>query len=168
MNTKRNFWLDVILLVAFAVAIVSGLAMWLFAAINPAVVHAWAHIHGLSVVVITIVVIAHLVSHRQWIAAAFKPGRKNRQVSLNRALDMALLVLFILVTVSGLSSHGGRQVVELDPFHLLVGLAMAGIVAAHQALHWKWIVSTTRRFLGFNTPGGQSLEPTSINQTPLN
>lgn len=168
MNIKRNFWLDVILLIVFATAVLSGLAMWLFAATSPAAVHAWAHIHGLSVVVMTVITIAHLVSHRRWTVAAFKPGHKNRQVSLNRALDIALLVLFILVTVSGLSSHGGRQAVELDPFHLLVGLAMAGLVLAHQALHWKWIVSTTRRFLRFSASGGQSLEPTNISQTPLN
>lgn len=165
MNTKRNFYLDVILLAAFVLIILSGLGMWLFAAINSAVTHAWAHIHGLSVVVMVIITIVHLVSHRQWIVAALKPGRKNRQVSLNRALDMVLLVIAILATVSGMSSHGGSQTVELDPFHLLVGLAMAGLVLAHQLLHWKWIVSTTRRIVN---PGvAAEVKRAGIKQTPL-
>jgi len=164
---KRNFWLDVVLALAFAGAIVSGLTMWLIDAIEPVVpflgrtLHTWQHIHGLTVTLLVIGVIIHFLWHWKWVKAAFRPGAKPQQVKINRLLDALLFISFILVVLSGLGSHGESHAaaawlvrvnsVRVDPFHVLMGISMLLLVLVHQIIHWKWIVTTARRSLGIET-----------------
>lgn len=161
---KQNFWLDVILAVTLVIAIMSGLAMWVIdasGAIGPFLgraLHTWRHIHGLTVILFIIGVIVHLLWHWKWVKAAFRPGVRLQQVKINRLLDVLLFVTFSLVMLSGLSSHHESHAiaallawpgtVRVDPLHVLLGISMLVIVLAHQALHWKWIVTIARRNLG--------------------
>jgi hypothetical protein len=161
---KRNFWLDAVLAVAFVIATVSGLAMWVIDANGPNAtfvgveLNTWRHIHPLSVALVGAGVIVHLLWHWKWVKAAFRPGAKPQQVNINRLLDVLLFITFCLVMLSGLGSHGESHaaaralarldVVQVDPLHGVAGIGMMVIVGVHQVLHWKWIVTTARRTLG--------------------
>lgn len=173
---KRNFWLDVVLAVAFAGAIVSGLTMWLIDAIEPVApfleraLHTWRHIHGLTVTLLVIGVIIHLLWHWKWVKAAFRPGAKPQQVKINRLFDVLLFITFILVILSGVGSHGEGHAaaamlvrvnsVRVDPFHVLMGIGMLLIVLVHQVMHWKWIVTTVRRSLGLEAARNREAQRT--------
>jgi len=82
-------------------------------------------------------------------------GQKRISIgSLNRGLDLLLFWLGCLVLGTGLLlafrlGHGPHwgdppEALGLDPrgwaeLHQWVALAFAGLVAAHLALHWRWI-----------------------------
>lgn len=121
------------------------------------------HATGISLhewlgMVIGSVLMAHLLLHWQWIAAVSKRffGKTSGQARLNYVLNMALFVTFnvalfsglmvseSIVPLLGLQSVGGRF------WHWLHGFAADmtfWLVAAHIALHWKWLANAFRQHI---------------------
>jgi hypothetical protein len=71
----------------------------------------------------------------------------TRVVKVNLVLDAGLLVAFVavqLVALTGLVAHE------------VVGLALGVALIVHLALHWGWVVRTTRRLVA-TRPGRETL-----------
>ena len=78
---------------------------------------------------------------------------------LNYAIDIGLLVTFLLVFTTGLikfpaltmSFNFVYQVIPhltLNAIHDWSGLLMGILVLAHLAIHWRWLVEMTKNYLG--------------------
>lgn len=71
-----------------------------------------------------------------------------RKIKLNYLVDLALFIQFILVGYSGLvmyfNPHAAGYLLRL--IHDKVGLLMVVFFIVHIALHWRWIVCTTKNF----------------------
>ncbi len=80
---------------------------------------------------------------------------KDKQIWL---VDIGLFISFILVAVTGVikfpgllsvfgMSYGDIPISGLSRLHDWSGIAMSILVIIHLAMHWNWIVVTTKRFL---------------------
>jgi hypothetical protein len=75
--------------------------------------------------------------------------------TLNYIVDIPLLVQSVIVSVTGVvlmfASHGasflGFSSRELLHVHEQIGILMLAFSVIHLALHWKWMVCTTKNFL---------------------
>ncbi|WP_292387895.1 DUF4405 domain-containing protein [Methanosarcina sp. UBA5] len=72
-----------------------------------------------------------------------------RKIKLNYLMDLAFFVQFALVGYSGLimyfNHHGAGPILRL--IHDKVGILMLLFFVVHVALHWRWIVITTKNFI---------------------
>ncbi|MDR7666056.1 DUF4405 domain-containing protein [Methanosarcina sp. Z-7115] len=70
------------------------------------------------------------------------------RLKLNYFVDLALFVQFALVGFSGilllLNGHGVSQLWK--GIHEQLGILMLVFFVVHIALHWRWIVFTTKNF----------------------
>jgi len=82
-----------------------------------------------------------------------------RKDTLNWLVDIGLIITFILVAVTGIIKfpgllsvfgigYGNIPISGLSRLHDWSGIAMTVLVIIHLALHWNWIVVTTKRYLG--------------------
>ena len=82
-----------------------------------------------------------------------------RKDTINWLVDIGLIITFILVAVTGIIKfpgllstfgigYGNLPKAEVSMLHDWSGIAMAVLVIIHLALHWNWIVVTTKRYLG--------------------
>ena len=71
-----------------------------------------------------------------------------KKTRLNYLIDVGLFIQFVLVGYSGLvmyfNEHGAGYFLRL--IHDKVGILMLIFFVVHIALHWKWIVTTTKNF----------------------
>ncbi|WP_243684387.1 DUF4405 domain-containing protein [Methanosarcina barkeri] len=71
-----------------------------------------------------------------------------RKINLNYLVDLAFFVQFALVGYSGLimyfNHHAAGPILRL--IHDKVGILMLLFFVVHIALHWRWIVLTTKNF----------------------
>jgi hypothetical protein len=142
--TKTNFLIDLIIFVAFLAAMdprMTGIA-----------IHEWLSIaFGTAVVV-------HLLLHWDWIVALTKRFFKKvaAQSRLNYVLnwlffvDMTILIFTgIMISEVALPLLG----IRLEPgfmwrrLHSLTADWALIILGLHVALHWRWIVNTTKRYI---------------------
>jgi len=74
-------------------------------------------------------------------------------------VDIGLFISFILVAITGIIKfpgllsvfgigYGSIPISGLSKLHDWSGIAMSILVIIHLALHWNWIVVTTKRYLG--------------------
>ena len=74
-------------------------------------------------------------------------------------VDIGLLISFLLVAITGIIKfpgllsvfgigYGSIPISGLSKLHDWSGVAMSILVLMHLALHWNWIVVTTKRYLG--------------------
>ena len=79
--------------------------------------------------------------------------------SLNYFIDVGLLISFLLVFATGIIKFPELQQIlginrmvlpfyEITLIHDWGGLLMSILVFIHLALHWRWIVGTTKKYLG--------------------
>ena len=160
-NTKRNLWLDGLIAVALLTTTITGLGLWLvmphrlglvFAGFSHSVWRA-AHIYSAAAGLAGIVV--HIVRHWGWLKAL--RGRRLRsmpeKLRLNRVVDRIMWITYIAanvfgVTASALSTGNDISVVGgAERLHVVCGVACTILVSLHLALHWRWVASTTRRYL---------------------
>jgi hypothetical protein len=137
-TTKLNFWLDVIIGIAFTLALLSGLTTQ--AGRGASEFHIFA---GLS---LSIGVVTHLVLHRKWLAAASRSSEKSGQMKLSLWLNRLLGLSWLWALLSGL--HGHLNSFNGAPTHVLAAASMTSILLIHLARHWKWVVMTAKRYLG--------------------
>jgi len=71
-----------------------------------------------------------------------------KRLKLNYLVDLALFVQFVLVGYSGLVMYFDHRAAGpiLRLIHDKVGILMLFFFVAHVALHWRWIVCTTKNF----------------------
>jgi hypothetical protein len=163
MSAKTNFIVDTLILVAFLVAFepaLTGIA-----------IHEWLSLAFAATLII------HVLLHWEWVVqVAVKFMRKLFHSSrLNFVIDSLLFVAFILVMLSGVlisrailpslgiqasASHAWRFL------HSWSADVTVFLLALHFALHWKWIVNTTKRYLvnpfKVSRSREQSLQPVPV------
>ncbi len=71
-----------------------------------------------------------------------------KRIKLNYLVDLALFVQFALVGYSGLVMYFNHRATGpiLRLIHDKVGILMLVFFVVHIALHWRWIVFTTKNF----------------------
>jgi hypothetical protein len=137
-TTKLNFWLDIIIGSAFALALTSGL-----------MAHSAQErieLHTFAGIVMSIGAVIHLVLHRKWMTAAAHASEKSGQMKLSLWLNRLLGLSWLWALLSGL--HGHLDPGNSAPTHALAAASMTGILLVHLARHWKWVVVTAKRYWG--------------------
>lgn len=144
-RTQFDFWLDLVMLVAFTFDYsfrFTGLA-----------IHEWI---GLFFVVSLPV---HLTQHWDWVVRTSKRllGRRPGRETLRWAVDFALLPTMTLCVASGvLISRRALPTLGLHPspdgfwtgLHTTSADVTVALVALHVALSWRWALSIVRRLTG--------------------
>lgn len=131
-KTTIRFWQD---LLTFLLLIATVLTAYF-----DTTLHKWLSA-GMS-----IAILVHLILHWQWLVAMSKRLLKKMpiQLRLKLILDLALLVVFLLLTFSGiivaLIYAPNVTAVHNVCFYLFIGLT-----GTHLALNWQWIVRISRK-----------------------
>lgn len=135
---------------------VVALAVYLVVA-NPALtgigLHEWL---GLGVLVVFLV---HGAVHVEWILDVVLASRKHSSWMRtgNLVLDVLILVVFMVVTVSGLLISGAvlptfglyaPGYYFWDPLHAVAAKVLLALLLVHVVLHWKWLASFLKREKG--------------------
>lgn len=141
---KINYLYDLLILIVFLVLFdphVTGVA-----------IHEWLGI-AFGAALIT-----HLLLHWKWLVASTRRflGRLPRATRLNYVLNALLFVAMTVLIFSGLMMSEsalpalGIQLPEGRTWHQLHALSSDWaliILGFHVALHWKWILTTTKRYV---------------------
>lgn len=141
---KINYLYDLLILIVFLVLFdphVTGVA-----------IHEWLGI-AFGAALIT-----HLLLHWQWLVATTRRflGRLPWATRLNYLLNALLFVAMTVLIFSGLMMSEsalpalGISLPEGRTWHSLHALAgdwALIVLAFHVALHWKWILNTTKRYV---------------------
>jgi hypothetical protein len=157
VSQKTNLYVDI--------AILAGFLVVFEPALTGVAVHEWLSLAFASAVMV------HLLLHWEWVVqVTLKFFRKLFHSSrLNYVLNLALLVDFVLVLLSGLLISRsvlptlGLQVASNPAWRFLhsssadFSLLLLGL---HLALHWKWILSSTKRYLF--SPRKRSAQPQAL------
>lgn len=143
-RTKTNYVVDLVIGISFLIATAPN------ATGEP--IHEWLSM-GLAVMVVT-----HLLLHWQWIVAITKKifSKVAWQQRINYILNIGLFIDMTIIMFTGIMIS--KTVVPLLGLELpnnmtwrsLHGLASdAGVflIGLHLALHWDWIVRTSKRYL---------------------
>ena len=142
--TLKNFWLDIVLFIAFIVAWnvhFTGLA-----------IHEWLGIlfGGLLVY--------HLLLHWNWIVGVGKRvvGKLPAMERLKYVVDILLFVNMVVVVATGIwisEVAMGQLGVSFETnmlwrqLHALSADWILWLVALHLALNWRWVTNTAKRYL---------------------
>jgi hypothetical protein len=144
VSQKTNFSVDIAILAGFLVAYEPSL--------TGVAVHEWLSLAFASALVV------HLLLHWDWVVqVTLKFFRKLFHTSrLNYLLNLALLIDFVLILLSGMLISCsvlpalGLQVASNPAWRFLHSSAADFsllLIGLHLALHWKWILSTAKRYL---------------------
>jgi hypothetical protein len=153
-QTKRNFWLDISIFVAFLLTAFTGISLWLLIPSVDSFLgfsrHFWLMTHICSGLASVAGSIVHIIWHREWLKAL----RRRRIASLpsklrfTRITDRFVWITFLAAAVFGLIDWifftPENSVTIFAQLHAAVGIAyMLGIIV-HLALHTKWITSSIK------------------------
>ena len=160
-QTKRNFWLDVIIFVALLITTITGFFLWLVIPHKSDIVFlgfsrsVWVTAHICFGVVGLAGIVMHIVWHWAWLKAL--RGRRlsemPEKLRSNRVVDRIMWITYIATNVFGATAwalHFGDDIYVVsvpDRLHVVFGVAWTILVTVHLALHWKWIETTTRRYI---------------------
>ncbi len=149
-----NYLVDLAFFVQFALVGYSGLIMYFNRHAAGPILKV---IHDKVGILMLLFFVVHIVLHWRWIILTTKncfikekQSKKMRKLILNYVVDLALFIQFALVGYSGLimyfNHHAAGQILRL--IHDKVGILMLFFFVAHIALHWRWIVFTTKNMFG--------------------
>ena len=137
---RLNFYLDLALVIAFAIEMeehFTGL-----------------HNHELLGLAFGLAFLLHIALHWNWVVSVTKHffSKVFHESRLNYTLNVALLVDMVIVVITGvlISRTLGLTLPRseiLEPLHRLTSEFSLVIVGLHVALHWKWIVTHTQKYL---------------------
>jgi hypothetical protein len=158
-RTERNFWLDVMIFVAFLVTTTTGIILWLVISHGLEFFllgysrSVWVAVHACFGMVGLAGIVMHIVVHRGWLKAlrGRSLSRMPKKVRAYRVVDRVMWIIFIATTVFGgitwaLHVGDGMVVVSLaDRLHAAFGVGWIILMNVHLALHWKWIASIIQR-----------------------
>ena len=141
---KTNFLIDIAIFVAFLVALEPHL--------TGMTIHEWLGIaFGAAIV-------AHLVLHWKWLVATAKrffcrlPGATRLNYVLNALFFINMTVLIftgLMISETALPALGIRlgESGGFQRLHTLTADWALYLLALHVALHWRWSVTTTNRYV---------------------
>jgi hypothetical protein len=137
---KLNLYLDLVLVIAFVVEMeehFTGL-----------------HNHELLGLAFGIAAVIHIALHWNWVVSITKRlfSKVFHESRLNYALNLALLIDMTVVVVTGvlISRTIGLSTPHMqatETFHRLSSELSLVLVGLHVALHWKWIVTHSLKYL---------------------
>lgn len=136
----HNLYLDLVLVIAFAVVMeehFTGL-----------------HNHELLGLAFGIAILVHVVLHWNWVVSitrrffskVFHESRLNYLLNAALFIDMVVIIItgILISRTIGLSFNLAQT---LEPVHLLASYLSLVLIGLHVALHWKWIVTHTQKYL---------------------
>lgn len=115
-------------------------------------------------------IISHLLLHWSWIVQVTRRffGKLSWSARLNYLLNSLLFIAFTLIIVTGLLISEvalpflglslTRDRLWLNIHHTASDAAVL-LIGLHVALHWRWIVSTTRRLFSHRAQPAAGLTP---------
>jgi len=151
-RTKINFFLDVLLVVAFAIEYeyhFTGL-----------------RIHELLGLAFGIAMLIHFLLHLDWVWSITKTFFRMllHETRLNYVLNAILLIDAIVMIISGIlisRTLGVTIIIQRvagltwEQIHILSAQLSLVIIAFHTAMHWKWLGTNIRSYI-FSRIGLQS------------
>jgi hypothetical protein len=160
-KTKHNFWLDVTIFAALLMTTITGFILWLVIPHKLDVIclgfsrSVWVATHICSGLVGLADIVLHIVWHWDWLKALRgRPLREMKEkLRANRVVDRIMWITFIVTNVFGAIAwalHFGDDIYVVsvpDRLHVVFGVVWAILAAVHLALHWKWITSTSQRYI---------------------
>lgn len=171
-KNERNFWLDVTIFVALLITTITGFLLWLVIPHKLAIVFlglsrsVWVAAHIYSGVVGLAGIVIHIVRHWGWLKAL--RGRRlsgmPEKLRGNRVVDRIMWITFIATNVFGAIAWAFNfgddiYIVRVpDRLHVVFGIAWTILMVVHLVLHWKWIVSTSRRYIHVNLKSSNNLQ----------
>jgi len=171
-RTERNFWLDGAIFVTFLIITITGFILWLVIPHKMDIVFLgfsrsmWVAAHICSGVLGLAGIVIHIVWHWGWLKAL--RGRPlsgmPEKLRANRVVDRIMWITFITTNVFGALAwalHFGDDIYIVsvpDRLHGVFGVAWTILMVVHLALHWKWIASTTRRYIQVDLPGTNNFQ----------
>ena len=141
-RSRLNLFLDIGLALSFAVAMEEH-----FTGLQ---IHEWLGLFFGAVILV------HIILHWSWIVALTRTFFRKlfHESRLNYVLNVALFVDMVAVVVTGilisrtLGLSIGRDLTEgTEPLHRMTSYLVLILIGLHVALHWKWIVTHSRKYL---------------------
>ncbi len=116
------------------------------------------HIHELLGLAIAVALVTHILLHWRWVVDVTRRFFHNlfQDSRLNYVLNMALFIDIAVVIVTGILISrtlglklgiGVENEFPLQLLHILSSHLSLVIVGLHVALHWKWIVTHSQKYL---------------------
>ena len=163
ITPKSNLYLDIGLAALFVIV------MEVYFTGVP--IHEWL---GLLLAVLLIV---HFIWHWRWVVQLTRTFFKKllHESRLNYLLNALLLLDMVILIVSGIvlsSSLGFKLMLSGVPLltwqtvHALTAQLSLILAALHIALHWRWIIAHTRKYI-FQRSHNASSEKASVAPTPV-
>lgn len=159
MKAKRNLQVDLVIFGLFLLLIITGVML-------ERGDRAVRDLHSVVGLFVLVGIGVHLALHWKWVVAVSARifGKVARQARVNYILDALLLFCFIIIGLSGVVIWINGQDEGLIILHGWSAVMLIVLSTVHLTLHWKWIVSTTRRypFFGLRNSSLSGSNPRSI------
>jgi len=160
-KTEQNFWLDVAIFATLLITILTGVLLWLVIPHKLGIIFlgfsrsTWVSTHICAGVAGLVGIILHITWHWDWLKALRGRSLSGMPAKLraNRVVDRIIWITLIATNLFGaigwmLHFSGDVSRVSLpDRLHVACGVVLTILVTMHLALHWKWIASTTQRYI---------------------
>lgn len=160
-KTKHNFWLDANIFAALLMTTITGFILWLVIPHKLDVIYlgfsrsVWTATHICSGIAGLASIVMHIILHWDWLKAL--RGRRlsgmPEKLRANRVVDRIMWITYIATNVFGALAwalHFGDDIYIVrvpDRLHVAFGVMWTIFAIVHLVLHWKWIKSTSQRFI---------------------